>query len=376
VEDRIGAAIYNSGIPLFGIAKPVRPAHFDQYLAWLSAGGHADMAYLSQPGSISKRRDPSTLMENVKSILVFGFPYPHHLNEILPLEHGAWGQLASYSACRDYHALIPALLEKIIPELLDISGGSFHYRIFTDSAPILERDIAQDAGLGWIGKNGCLISPRYGSFFFLAEMFCDLDLQPTPGFNAGYCGSCRRCIEACPTGCIQENHTMDAGRCISYLTIENKGCIPPSLRDAVGSKVFGCDICQQVCPRNQKPSNHLPLNEFREEKLPAWIDLYQTIRLTQEQFKAKYKDYPVMRAKRPGFLRNAAVAIGNACQPESVFPLKTLLENEPEILVRSHAAWALGKIATRQAAGILRQHQLVEPDADVQEEIRLALARM
>jgi epoxyqueuosine reductase len=205
-------------------------------------------------------------------------------------------------------------------------------------------------------------------------MFCDLELQPTPSFSADYCGSCRRCIDACPTGCIQENHTIDSSCCISYLTIENKGTISSGLISAIGSHVFGCDICQQVCPWNRKTPAHLPLLEFQTERLPGWIDVAQAFDITKEQFKERFSAYPISRAKLKGFLRNAVVVIGNAHQPESISLLQSILESKRENLVRIQAIWALKNIETAQTRDILRRQLSIEQDSEIREEILLALS--
>ena len=191
-------------------------------------------------------------MPEARSILVFGIPYPFDHNPPLPPQNAVWGQIAAYARIRDYHNHIPALLDQLAKNLLKVTGSSFNYRVYTDSAPILEREIAQGAGLGWIGRNTCLITPQLGSFFLLAELFTSLDLEPTPAFTHDFCGTCHRCIDACPGRCIRENRTIDAQNCISYLTIENKGTIPHANRLTIGSQIFGCDICQNVCPWNVK----------------------------------------------------------------------------------------------------------------------------
>ena len=214
------------------------------------------------------------------------------------------------------------------------------HRWYTDSGPLLERDLAQRAGLGWIGKNTCLINPQQGSYFFLAELLLGVALQPDPPFTQDRCGACTRCIDACPTGCIRPDRTLDARRCISYLTIELKGEIPEELRPRLGNWVFGCDVCQQVCPWNRfAPEQGDPAFAPRPG-IPA-PELVAELALTAEEFKRKFTGSPVLRAKRRGYLRNVAVALGNQGDPAALPALERAAAEDPEPLVREHAAWAV-----------------------------------
>jgi len=244
----------------------------------------------------------------------------------------------------------------------------------------LERDLAQRAGLGWIGKNTCLINPRLGSYFFLAEILLGLDLPADPPFILDRCGACIRCLQACPTGCILPDRTIDARRCISYLTIELKGSIPPELRPLVGEWVFGCDICQQVCPWNIRFAalSSLPvgLSEFSARPGVPRPVLAQELGLSADQFNAKFKDSPVKRAHRAGYLRNVAVALGGVDSPVGVPALVRALTGDPAALVRSHAAWALGYLGGRAALQALTAAALTERDGEVLAEIGIAQARL
>lgn len=376
VEERLRTAVHQTGIPLFGIASPEQPAGFDRYTRWLENAGHAGMAYLARPDALESRQNPRKLLEGTQSILVFGFPYTVPKRSTPP-HTGVFGHIAGYACSPDYHATLPRRLETLIPAFEEILGRRLAWKIFTDSAPILERGLARAAGLGWIGKNGNLISPQIGSGFLLAELFCDAPLKPAAPFERDRCGSCRRCIEACPIGCINEDRTLDAGRCISYLTIESKDAIPVNLRQAMGSCLFGCDICQQVCPWNRHQYSGLILPEFSRNALPEWLDLHELHQLTAEQFKEQFTGYPVSRAKWQGFLRNACVVMGNSGKPEVLPALQSLLTENPHALVRAHAAWAIGALSRDQklpAGRQLLQNRLpVEPDTWVQEEIRQAI---
>jgi epoxyqueuosine reductase len=251
-------------------------------------------------------------------------------------------------------------------------GHAVPNRCYTDSGPLLERDLAQRAGLGWIGKNTCLIHPQLGSYFFLAEILLGIELEPDPPFIADRCGACTRCIEACPTKCILPDRTLEAGRCISYLTIELRGEIPQNLRASLQDWTFGCDVCQQVCPWNrfappEGDSAFAPRPEVQLSELSAEMSL------TAEDFSRKFKHSAVKRAKRGGYLRNVAVALGNSGEPDAVNALHAALKSDPEALVRAHAAWALGKIGCEESRRALDSAFRDEKDPQVLAEIQEAL---
>jgi len=219
-------------------------------------------------------------------------------------------------------------------------GGPVKNRYYTDTGPILERDLAQRAGIGWIGKNTCLINPRQGSYFFISEILLDLDLEPDPPFITDHCGTCTRCIQACPTSCILPDRTLDATKCISYLTIELKDDIPVELREKMGSWVFGCDICQMVCPWNRFASQGDPA--FDSTRPPH--TLTEELSLTSQAFNQRFKGTPVKRTKRRGYLRNVAVALGNTGDMHHLPVLQQAL-NDTVTIIREHAQWAINKIS-------------------------------
>jgi len=221
-------------------------------------------------------------------------------------------------------------------------GGQVAHRWYTDTGPLLERELAQRAGLGWIGKNTCLINPGVGSYFLLAEILLGIELEPDLPFTPDRCGTCRRCLDACPTGCILPDRTLDARRCISYLTIENKGAIPPDLRPQMGNWVFGCDACQTVCPWNKFAQAEFDQAFAAGPGLP-FPDLVAELDLTPQAFNRKFRQSPIRRAKRRGYQRNVTVALGNSGNPAAIPTLEKALESD-EPLVREHAAWALGRI--------------------------------
>jgi epoxyqueuosine reductase len=265
------------------------------------------------------------------------------------------GQIASYAWGADYHDILPARMKELVQFIEEQVGGPVKNRWYTDTGPILERDLAQRAGIGWIGKNTCLISPRHGSYFLLSEILLDLGLEPDPPLTTDHCGTCTRCIEACPTGCILPDRTLDATRCISYLTIELKEDIPPELRDKMGSWVFGCDICQMVCPWNRFAGEG---DSVFGNKNPA-RSLGEELSVTAAEFSQRFRETPVKRAKRRGYLRNVAVALGNTGHLHSL-PVLQNASNDEEPLVREHARWAIEKI--KQEAGETRQGQTGKRD--------------
>jgi epoxyqueuosine reductase len=271
---------------------------------------------------------------------------------------------------------MPPRLKALMTWLQAETGQSIPHRWYTDTGPVLERDLAQRAGLGWIGKNTCLIHPRQGSYFLLAEILLKLDLEPDAPFLADRCGDCQRCVQACPTQCILPDRTLDARRCISYLTIENKEAIPPALRSQVGDWVFGCDLCQQVCPWNQRFASGPADSALAARPDHAKPGLIELLALSPQDFNRHFKGSPIKRAKRRGLLRNAAVALGNRLRGQSepavaAALIRALSDAEP--LVRQHVAWALGQVGGSPVRQALEQALQNEPDPAVQAEIRAAL---
>ncbi len=298
------------------------------------------MNYLATERSRIRRADPREIMPECKSILVLATPYSSSLygnaSEVrVRVSHPTPG-------ATDYHDVLPVRMKELVQFIEEQVGGPVKNRWYTDTGPILERDLAQRAGIGWIGKNTCLIHPKHGSYFLLSEIFLDLELEPDPPFVTDHCGTCTRCIDACPTDCILPDRTIDATRCISYLTIELKDDIPVELRDKIGDWVFGCDICQMVCPWNR----------FAVEGDPAFgkgnpaQPLTEELSVSTQEFNQRFKGTPVKRAKRRGYLRNVAVALGNTGDMHALPVLQNGL-NDEEPLVREHVRWAIEKINQR-----------------------------
>lgn len=351
------------GFSLMGVTAPDPPRSFPRYLRWVQEGRHAGMDYLASERNLSLRAAPKRIQPECKSILVLAMPYT-------PPEPDSAG-MAAYALGDDYHDVLIPLLQQLAAYLEAQTGGPVDARWYTDTGPILERDLASRAGLGWIGKNSMLINPRHGSYFLLAELLLDIELPPDTALTADHCGSCTRCIDACPTGCILPDRTLEAGECLSYLTIENKGPIPPELRPKIGEWFFGCDVCQQVCPWNRFADTAGQTAFAARPGLPP-DDLSAELALTPQEFNQKFKGSPVKRAKRRGYLRNVAVALGNR-RDESAVPalIAALAEEEP--LVRQHAAWALGQIGGERAKEALRAALKREQEDGIIREIRAAL---
>ena len=331
------------GFFLAGVTIPDPPPHISAFENWIHQGRQGSLDYLADERSRARRADPCLILPECKSILMLALPYADP--KTAPVKASVdilEGQIASYAWGGDYHLVIPKRLQALVDFIEKQVGRSVPNRWYTDTGPILERDLAQRAGLGWIGKNTCLINPRHGSYFLLAEILLGIELEPDPPFRTDQCGTCARCIETCPTECILPDRTIDARRCISYLTIELKDDIPTDLRSFMGNWIFGCDVCQMVCPWNRFSASDGDLALAPRENVPH-PDLIRELELTSEEFNGKFKNSPIKRTKHRGYLRNVAVALGNSKNPAAVPALRKALTN-PEPVVREHAVWALQQI--------------------------------
>ncbi len=329
------------GFQLAGITTPDPPPHLEVYQRWLDQGRHGSMAYLETERAQQRRADPRAILPECRSILVVGANY-------LPRERGTT-DVARYALGDDYHDVLVSRLRRLVEQLEERVGSEVPHRIYTDTGPILERELAQRAGLGWIGKNTCLIHPEHGSYFLLAEVLLGIELPPDTPVTTDHCGSCTLCIEACPTECILPDRTIDANRCISYLTIENRGPIPEALRPQVGEWVFGCDVCQEVCPWNQRFAEPTDDPAFQPRKFLAQAAPSDFLELSVASYREKLRGSPLKRAKRDGLLRNAAVAAANRGRKEAVQQLSNVLRDESAPHGRSHAVWALARLGAREA---------------------------
>ena len=284
---------------------------------------------------------------------------------------GLTGRVARYAWARDYHRALKRRMRELVRRLESMTDTPVAARWYVDDGPMLDRAAARRAGLGWFGKNGNILSPGWGSWTFLGQLITDLPLEPDAPL-AKTCGACVRCIDACPTGAIVAPYVVDNARCISYLTIENRGAIPRELRPLMGDWVFGCDICQEVCPvnRQSRPSTQ-PVAPA--PAVSGRLDLPELLSLSEAEFRARFAGTSLRRAKWDGMLRNACVALGNRRDPSAVPILRQTLQAAPP-LARAHAAWALGRIATPAARESLTAAARAETDPAVQEEIRQALS--
>lgn len=359
------------GFTLVGLTSPDSPPHVDVYKRWLKDGRQGEMGYLATERAVERRADPRRILPECKSILVLGIPYDNPASLQKP-EAGS-GRVAAFAWGEDYHEVLKPRLKALVDHLESLVGHKVPNHWYTDSGPLLERELAQRAGLGWIGKNTMLINPQRGSYFLLAEILLGIELDYDSPFTTDHCGSCRRCIEACPTSCILEDRTLDASRCISYLTIELKGPVPVDLRPQMGDWVFGCDICQIVCPWNERFAADKGDSAFTLKSESA--NLSEELQLDIQAFNLKFKASPVKRTKRRGYLRNVAIALGNAGSSASVPALAQALTEEKEPLLRGHAAWALGQIGSEAAREALTKAPKRENDPWVLDEIVIALEK-
>jgi epoxyqueuosine reductase len=355
------------------VTTPDPPPHLDVYESWIERGLHGEMRYLERDQARQRRADPREILPECRSILVLGARHHAPPPPANPHFGKPSGRVAAYAWGEDYHKALKPGFEAIIAFIEDRVGFPIPNKWYTDTGPLLERELAQRAGLGWIGKNTCLINPRNGSYFLLGEILLGIDLEPDAPMAADHCGSCSRCIEACPTACILPDRTIDARRCISYLTIELKGAIPLDLRAKVGDWVFGCDICQEVCPWNIRFSQDEGMNFFDPRPGVPQPDLRDEIYTNQEGFSEKFKGSPIKRPGRDGYVRNLAVAMGNSGDRTAVPDLTHALLDDPSALVRGHAAWALGQLRGSEAAESLKVAARSETDRSTLEEISLAL---
>jgi epoxyqueuosine reductase len=372
LRERLRADALGLGFDQVGFAPAAEPTHAEAYLRWLDRGRHGEMAYMAREDAVRRRLSPDQALPGCRTIIVASLRYGREGDDP-PSPGGEVGQpiIARYARGRDYHIVFEELLGKLAQRIAGLKPGS-ESRLYVDYGPVLERDHAQRAGLGWIGKNTMLIHPDLGSYLLLGELLTTLDLPPDEPFTADRCGTCRRCIDACPTGAILEaERGVDARLCISYLTIELRGSIPVELRPLIGVRVFGCDICQEVCPWNSVAGKEpepesapagepdraraLDLLELPEARALAgrpwpaatmieWAR--QLLEMEEDQFRELYGETPLARPRRDGMLRNLCVGLGNAGGPAARSVLERCAVDRSD-LVREHAEWALGRLADR-----------------------------
>ncbi len=358
------------GFDLLGVTSAEPLAEGGERLKeWQEAGMAADMGYMHRP--VELLSEPKRLQKSARSVVSLGVSYypGNH-----PENDGGGGRVARYAWGKDYHVAIKERLRSLRTELEEALGVRIKARAFTDAVPLLERSAAQHAGLGFFGRNSCLINGNIGSYFFIADLILDLELEPDV-HGTGTCGKCARCMVSCPTGAIKAPGVVDARLCISYLTIENRGEIPRELRRAVGDWAFGCDVCQEVCPYNKRKATVSRWPEFSANAgAGQYLKIEEVLSIrTEEEFEKRFEGTPLTRPGRAGLLRNCCVAAGNLGLVEAIPALVDCLREDESPLVRGHAAWALGEIGGAEARTVLREALEKEPDAGSSTEIELAL---
>ncbi len=320
---------------------------------WIDSAYHGEMAYLER--GREKREDPQQILSEAKTILCLAWDYRTWEYKKSPF-------ISRYAWEEDYHLVLGEKL-KLLHENLKLYFPKNNFKTYVDTGPVMEKYWAEQAGLGWIGKHTNLIHPKEGSYFFLASILTDLEEEKSSPKIEDHCGKCQACIDVCPTRAIIAPYVLDARLCISYLTIELKGSIPRELRTQIGHHVYGCDDCQEVCPWNRKAK--LPLEFLRSASVE---ELHFYLNLDIQAFKNYFKNTPILRAKRRGFLRNVCVVLGNMKLEESIPFLSKALEDD-EVLVRGHAAWALGQYENEAILLLLEKTLQKEEDLWVKEEI-------
>ena len=343
LKDAIKAEADQLGFVLFGVAPAIPPPHYQAYQEWIQAGRQAGMAYLARPEALTSRSTPEQMLPGCLSILCVGLPYPPPLPLSAAEPDKVRGRIAAYATLLDYHNILASKLEALAARLPSLTGKNVHWRTCVDTAPILEKDYAFLAGLGWIGRNSLLLTPKFGSYVFLGELLTDLEMEPDEPLQGDPCAQCYQCVQACPTRALLPERSVDARRCLSYWTIEHRGPIPEELRPLLGERIFGCDSCQVACPLNTQPSP-AAFTYAQDAVIEAYPDLLEAFNLSQEAWEAKYGQTPVSRAKYAGFRRNVAYALGNAHALQAEPALQQACEQDPDPAVREACAWALQQL--------------------------------
>jgi len=351
------------GLLWCGVAPAVESTGFSDLVRWIESGYAGEMNYIAD--RLDAYRHPSGVLEGARSIVVLAMPYDAAAKSTVASDRGRVARYAQSGS--DYHDTIHPKLKQLC-KLISETVPSSQSRGVVDTAPLMEREVAQLAGFGWRGKNTLLLNKQLGSYFFLCCLLTDVQLPIDTAHQSSHCGTCRACLDACPTDAFPQAGVLDATRCISYLTIEHRGPIPMELREEVGDWLFGCDVCQEVCPWNNKRSR----NETADDNTIDPIELGELFDLSDQQFRENFRKTPFWRVKRRGILRNAAIVIGNSRSDQYLSALSKGLWDD-ESIVRGASAWAMGKIATGEAIETLEKRQTIELDPQVQSEIEQAL---
>jgi epoxyqueuosine reductase len=359
------------GFEVTGITA-VHPLEQDDisFQEWCNRGFAAEMRYMTRRPELNAR--PQALVPYSQSLITLAIDY---YDDTPSGEHvNRFGRVARYAWGRDYHDVVGPRLRTLVGMIEKIAGREIRSRCFVDAVPLLERAVAARAGLGFFGKNTNLLQPRKGSWFFLSEILLDLELPSDDRVVKVSCGSCRRCLEACPTNAFPSPYVLDSGKCISYLTIENKGAIPVDIRASIGDWVFGCDVCQEVCPFNRF-AGETQWPELRAEAgVGPRLELVEVLSISSDaEFKERFRGTALLRPRRRGLLRNAAVVAANVGATATVPVLIERIETDIEPLIRSHCLWALSKLELKRAKPVAERIMKADPDALVHEEARRVL---
>jgi epoxyqueuosine reductase len=370
--ERLRAAALAAGFVRLGFAPTGRfAAGAERLERWLNAERHGEMAYLAG----ADRAAPQNLLADARTLVVVALPYSAEPLIQLRRKNAALlvGSVARYALGTDYHAVLKRKLAALADTCAELIGRPVLARACVDTAPLLEREAAARAGIAFVGKSTMAIVPGAGSYVVLGELLLDVELPASEPKESAHCGSCRACLDACPTGAFVDDYVLDARRCISYLTIELRGAIPRELRAPIGTRVFGCDVCQDVCPFNASPRERPAAPELAPRDDRAAVDLVGLLELGSADYRRFVKDSAMSRVSRTRLARNAAVALGNSGDPSAVAPLVRALERDPRALVRSHAAWGLGRLGGPDAREALERSSISDADPEVREEARSAL---
>ena len=355
------------GFDGFGVASPQLDLAGERFGKWLDAGYDGEMSYIGR--GEKKRKNPDLVLEGVKSILCFSTNYYTVEKDMSYVENRDTADISVYALNKDYHDTITPRLRQMEEKIQQEFEGC-RTRIYVDTGPILEKPLAQQAGLGWIGKHTNLLTQGRGSWYFLSEILTDVDLPPSQPAD-DHCGTCRSCIDICPTDAIIAPYVLDSKRCISYLTIELKGVIPVEFRKAIGNRIYGCDDCQIVCPWN---SYAVRTDEPDFQQKQDTLKLIDLIQINQEMFSRRFKGSPIKRIKRRGLLRNVAVALGNSGNTQAIPILLKVLDDE-EPLIRAHVVWALGELAGPEVLPAIREKLNNESEKIVLAELERVVVR-
>ena len=372
LSKEIKAEAERLGFNFCGICEVHPPLHVEIFSSWISEGMAADLEYLKRNEVLKTRSHPEKVLQKGKSVIVVGMHYSPVVKTEDNSDKSASGRIASYALHEDYHEIFRRRIRQFTIWLKDESSENVKFRVLVDSSAVPEKELAYFAGLGWIGRNSLLIHPTFGSFCLLGAIFTTLEIEPDSPLEGDICANCRACIDACPTGAINANRTVDARKCISYHTIENKGIVPKDLRERISNRVFGCDTCQIVCPANKGIINNNPQPSSLMQAVPPQVNPFHVLRLDQKAFDEEYGGTPLDRISLDLFQRNMVLAVGNIGSESQIGLLEKILDNHPSDLVRAHAAWAIGQIGSPKSKRILLKCLRQEANQIVRKEIASA----